>query len=72
MKVTFFSKDMDLEYEVEEIWPARNQFSIRVAGSLTVLDGADSLVIHTKERDKLYDVLEVVSRVSSQVIGGKT
>jgi hypothetical protein len=71
MKVTFFSKDMGLEYEVEEIWPARNQFSIRVDGQLTVLDGADSLVIHTKERDKLYDVLEMVSRTSSQVIGGQ-
>jgi len=72
MKVTFFSKDTGLEYEVEEIWPARNQFSIRVAGSVTVLDGADSLVIHTKERDKLYDVLEMVSRTSSQVIGGQS
>ena len=72
MKVTFFSKDMGLEYEVEEIWPTRNQFSIRVDGSLTVLDGADSLVIHTKERDKLYDVLEMVSRTSSQVIGGQS
>jgi hypothetical protein len=68
MKAVFFSKDADREYEVEEIWPARNQFSIRVDGSLTVLDGADSLVIHTKERDKLYDALEVVSRVSSRAI----